>query len=214
MSPKRAVYFLLPTDPVKNKKKRGNAHISYVSTPRTTGKGKGREKGKWGKKASFKPRTGKTGIELRYYKSDEISALTQEQRYELQDHRSSNGNYKRIWYGKAPGSSKYNNGRVNYLTRAQVYSILKEHDAVKEKDAASKNEMVAALKDEIKWWISAYGTQMVPGSTVGSANQLKPVTVLDVANYAVDQNAKDAMVETSAKYPTDKFLQMGTKSGG
>ena len=40
----RAVAFLLPTDPVKNKKKRGHAQISYVSTPRMAGKVKGIEK--------------------------------------------------------------------------------------------------------------------------------------------------------------------------
>ena len=34
------VAFLLPTDPVKNKKKKESAHISYVSTPRTGGKGR------------------------------------------------------------------------------------------------------------------------------------------------------------------------------
>ena len=54
----RAVDLLLPTDPVKNKNKRGYAQISYASTPRTAGKVKGREKGKWGKKASLKPKTG------------------------------------------------------------------------------------------------------------------------------------------------------------
>ena len=61
---KRAVAFILPTDHVKNKKKRGHAHISYVYTPRMAGKGKVIEQGKWGKKASFKPSTGKTGVEL------------------------------------------------------------------------------------------------------------------------------------------------------
>ena len=62
----RAVAFLLPTDPANNKKKRGHAHISYVSTPSTSGKDKGREKVKWGKKALFKLSTRKTGVELRY----------------------------------------------------------------------------------------------------------------------------------------------------
>ena len=57
--------FLLPTDPVKNKKKRVYAQISYVSTPRKAGKGKGREKVNWEKKASFKLITGKTVVELR-----------------------------------------------------------------------------------------------------------------------------------------------------
>ena len=62
---KRAVSFILPTDPVNNKKKRGHAQISYISTPRTDGKGKGREKGKYVKKDSLKPSTIKTGVDLR-----------------------------------------------------------------------------------------------------------------------------------------------------
>ena len=107
---KRAVAFLLPNEPVRNKKNRGHAQISYVSTPRTPGRGKGKEKGKWGKKASFKPITVKAGVELRYYKSDECSELTQEQQYEFHVHRNSNRNYKGIWSGKAPGSDKYRNG--------------------------------------------------------------------------------------------------------
>ena len=73
---------------MKNKKKRGHAHISYVYTPRMAGKGKVIEQGKWVKKASFKPRTGNTGVGIRYYKSDEFSALPQEQRDEIQDHRN------------------------------------------------------------------------------------------------------------------------------
>ena len=74
--------------------------------------------------------------------------------------------------------------------------------------------MVAAIQEEIKWWISAYGAQMVPGSTVGSAKQLERVTISAITNSAVDQNATDSMAETSAKSLMDKFLHMGTKSGG
>ena len=73
---------------MKNKKKRGHAHISYVYTPRMAGKGKVIEQGKWGKRASFKPSTGNTGVGIRCYKSDEFSALPQEQRDEIQDHRN------------------------------------------------------------------------------------------------------------------------------
>ena len=70
------------------------------------------------------------------------------------------------------------------------------------------------MKEEIKGWISAYGTKMVPESTVGSAKRLKHVKMLAVANSAVDQNATDAMAETAAKSLMDNFLHMGTKSGG
>ena len=74
--------------------------------------------------------------------------------------------------------------------------------------------MSDAMKEKLKGWISAYGTQMVPGSVVGSAKQFKPVIILAVANSVVDNNATDTMAETSAKSLMDKFLQMGTKSGG
>ena len=56
--------------------------------------------------------------------------------------------------------------------------------------------------------------QMVPGSAVGSANPLKPVTILAVAYYVIDQNSTGAISETYAKYLMDTFPQMGTKSGG
>ena len=192
------VAFLLPTDPVNNNKKRGHDQISYVPTPRTASKSKGREKVKWKNKASIKPSIGNNGVELRYYKYDEFFALNQEK-------QDSNVNHKGVWSGKAPGSAKSNNGKVNYLTRAQVSSILKEHDDVKEKDANSKNEMVASMKEDIKGWISAYGTQLVPGYTVDSDKQLKPVKILVVTNSTVDQNATGAMSETSAKYLIDNF---------
>ena len=87
----------------------------------------------------------------------------------LQNHRNSDRNYTGTWSGKATGSAKYKSDKGNYLTIAQVSSILKENDDVKEKDSASNNEMVAVIKEELKGCISAYGTQMVPGSTVGSA---------------------------------------------
>ena len=74
--------------------------------------------------------------------------------------------------------------------------------------------MVAAIQEEIKWWISAYGAQMVPGSTVGSAKPLKPVIILAIKNSLIDQNATGAISETDAKSLIDNFLLMGTKFGG
>ena len=70
------------------------------------------------------------------------------------------------------------------------------------------------MKKELKGWISSYGTQMVPVSAVGSAKQLKPLTILAVPSYVVDPNATDAISETADKSLMDKFLQMGTKSCG
>ena len=46
---KREIDLLLPTEPVNNDKERGHTQIYYVSTPRMSGKGKGREKVKLGK---------------------------------------------------------------------------------------------------------------------------------------------------------------------
>ena len=65
---------------------------------------------------------------------------------------------------------------------------------------------MAVMKEEIKGWILAYGTQMVPGSAAGSAKRLNPVTILALAKSAVDQNATYYMAETAAKYFLDKFL--------
>ena len=187
--------------------------IMYLP-PGWLAKVKEEKKSNWGKKASFKPSTRKTVVDIRCYKYDEFAALTKEQQDELQDHHNSNGNYKGISSSKAPGSARSSIGKGNYIARAQVYSILKENDTVNKKNAASKNEMVAAMNEELKGWISAYETQMVPGSTVGSAKQLKPLTISAVTNFAVDPNTTDDMEEKSAKSLIDKFLQMGTKSGG
>ena len=55
---------------------------------------------------------------------------------------------------------------------------------------------------------------MVSGYVVVSAKVLKPLTILDVANYVVDPNATDAIVETASKSFMDKFLYMCTESGG
>ena len=55
---------------------------------------------------------------------------------------------------------------------------------------------------------------MVPGSAVGGAKRLKPVTISAVANSTVDQNVTDSMAKIAVKYLMDKSLQMCTKSGG
>ena len=52
---------------------------------------------------------------------------------------------------------------------------------------------------------------MVPGSTVGSAKQLKPVTILAVANSSVDKSATDTIAEPATKSLMDEFPQTGTK---
>ena len=70
------------------------------------------------------------------------------------------------------------------------------------------------MKEELKGWISSYGTQMVPLSAVGSAKPLKPVIILAIKNSLIDQNATGAISETDAKSLIDNFLLMGTKFGG
>ena len=93
----------------------------------------------------FKPRTRNNGVDVRYYKSDKFSAFNQEHQDELQENCNSNENYKGTWSVKVPVSSKYNNGKGNYINIAQVSSILKENDNIKEKESAKKNEIVAAM---------------------------------------------------------------------
>ena len=70
------------------------------------------------------------------------------------------------------------------------------------------------MKEELKGWISAYGTQMVLGYAVCSVKQLKPLTISAVVNSVVDLNATYYITETAAKSLMDNFLHMGTKIGG
>ena len=96
-----------------------------------------------GKKTSFKVSTGSTGVEFRYYTLPEFKKLTIPQKKELSAHRAANGNYVGSWTGKAGGTKtpvandggKKNRGKNAYITKAQIASLLTEHDAQKEKKA-------------------------------------------------------------------------------
>ncbi len=88
----RSVAFLLPTDPVK--KKRGDKHNAgriSLATAAAPGDGGGKDKGR--KKARFKPTSGATGVEFRFYKPVEFHKLTRDWKDELREHRKANGNY-------------------------------------------------------------------------------------------------------------------------
>ena len=131
----KAVTHLLPTDPVKSKKKRTNADISAVadvgsanSTPVDVNRRKGKQKGK---KVGFKPTVGRSGVELRYHLKPEFLKLHDAQKKELVAHRKENGNYQGAWTGKSTGPKA--GSKKNGLSRADVSSILKSHDKEKEK---------------------------------------------------------------------------------
>ena len=94
----RAVAFFLPTDLVRKKRggKRGAAQISAAVAAAAGEDKSGDQKDKNGppnKKIRFKPKTGKTRVELHYHIHAEFIALTKDQRNELINHRKANGGH-------------------------------------------------------------------------------------------------------------------------
>ena len=115
----RAVAFLLPTDPVKGKKKRVAAEISAINGG--SSKETGNEKGGAKKKVSFKKNVGETGVELRYHKFREYSKLTNEQKEELNAYHKANkeSNTK-------SDSKKKKKSKKKVFTEAQIATLVQE----------------------------------------------------------------------------------------
>ena len=130
----RLVAFLLPTDPVK--KRRGSKRpAAQISAAQTIALG-----GECGKKVSFKPNVGKTGVELRYYKQSEYRKLSLDQKLELKEHRKATGNY---------GPNRKKGAKVAFataVTKAGVLSML--HNIGKEKEKKTADE---AERMPLKW---------------------------------------------------------------
>ena len=112
----RAVAFLLPTNPVKRKRvggKRDSAQISAAEgmAPK--------------KKTSFKPNIGKTGVELRYYKTKDYKKLNDKQKEELKMWRLENSQ-------NANKSNKGGDGsKSSGMSKADVAALIHEHDKKK-----------------------------------------------------------------------------------
>ena len=179
---------LLPTDPVKTKKKRTNADISAVadvgsanSTPVDVNRRKGKQKGK---KVGFKPTVGRSGVELRYHKKPEFLKLNDAQKKELVSHRKENGNYQGAWTGTS-GSKKKG------LSRADVSSILKSHDEEKKKAIEEKKVLTNELGAVIAQLVAKHNGPALQAG-VGSAAVGKrtiPSVPAQAASALVQDNA-------------------------
>ena len=197
----RAVAFLLPTDPVK-KKKRGekrNAGQISATVAAANGGGGGGKKGSLknnGKKTQFKSTFGTTGVEFRFYKTPEFNNLTDDQNDELRAHRKANGNYKGTWTGK----ERTNTG--NNFGCAQVAAMIKSNEVDKVKESTERDAIKASLMEEFRSIISS---QMVEAP----AKRLKTAGAKVAA--ATSTNDTD-VAERCASALLEKFANMGSKA--
>ena len=92
--------FIIPHDPVTTKRqnKRGLAHISSVDADESLEQAEISS-------TSVKPSRGKTGVELRFYKTAEYRALSKKQKEELYEWRQTNGKKAKL-DDKSKGKSK------------------------------------------------------------------------------------------------------------
>ena len=97
--------------------------------------------------------------------------MSEEQKAELTAHREANSNYSGTWTGKygdtaqQPNTNRNTNFRKGrYLTKAQVASLSKEHDANKDQASEQKVELI----NEIRSQISAMMFEQGKGATVAA----------------------------------------------
>ena len=204
----RSVAFLLPTDPVK--KKRGSKRVAaQISAAQSTAPG-----GKGGKKVSFKPNVGKTGVERRYYKQSEYRKLSLDQKLELKEHRKATGDY-------GPNGKKGAKvASAAAITKADVSAMLRNHDKEKEKkaaDEAEKDALKMGLINDLKGFISAE-----IAAAMSSAGMMKKglqragasANVAAMTTNAIESaQAQDEAAERCAASLLNKFGSIGSKAG-
>ena len=125
--------------------------------------------------------------------------MSEEQKSELIAHREANSNYSGTWTGKYgdtdqhPNANRNTNGRkVRYLTKAQVASLLKEHDAKKERASYQKVELI----NEIRSQISAMMFEQGKGATVAATAAGTPASIIGRVRVAVGSTAAAVDADT------------------
>ncbi len=136
-----AVTFLLPADPVAKKRKSGSGDGSYANVSSATG----------GNQSGTKKSTGKSGVELRYYKKDEYSKLTSEQKDELREWRIKQGKDNKSKGGnkgnKRSADGDTESPRPSKLRRAEIASVFKEERQKLENEQKKDAEQINEFKD-------------------------------------------------------------------
>ena len=164
------------------------------------------DKVKGGKRASFKVRKGKTGVELRFHKCAEWDKLSEEQKAELIAHREANSNYSGTWTGKSgdtaqqPNTNRDTNGRKGrYLTKVQVVSLLKEHDAKKERASDQEVELINEIRSQILAMMFEQGN----GATVAATAAGGPASIIGRVRAAVGSTAAAVDADTEVSKDDD-----------
>ena len=133
-----AATFLLPSDPVAKKRKssgRGNGEdfgANISSTTSTT---------------SLKPNTGsKTGVQLRYYKKGEYKDLSDEQKLELKEWRSSKDSKDKKRKG-SPGKDDDKAITNAKQLRKEIASVMKEESKKLVKEQKQDEDAIKGIRD-------------------------------------------------------------------
>jgi len=160
-----AVTFLLPVDPVAKKRKGNGGEGNFANISSANGSNPGPKKS-----------TGKTGVELRYYKKEEYRRLSDEQKDELREWRSKGKN------GKSKGGNKGNkrgsesdleSPKAGKIRRAEIASVFKEERQKIEKEQKEDEDKINEFKDILVSF--THGTKSAPGpasSTTAAATKL------------------------------------------
>ena len=163
----------------------------------------------------FQGQQRKIGVELWFHKWADWDKLSEEQKAELIAHREANSNYSGTWTGKygdtdqQPNTNRNTNGRKGrYLTKAQVASLLKEHDSNKERASDQKVELINEIRSQILAMIFEQGK----GATVAATAAGDPASIIGSVRAAVGSTAAAVDADTEVSKANDTNAESAAES--
>ena len=129
-----AVAYLIPTDPVKKKGRKGKRGAAEISSTQARGTSK----------TPLKSGVGTTGVALRYHSPKEYAKLSEDQRDELREHRRKSGKGPSSPSKKNP-SDAFTKQPSKKKIRMHVAAVLKEMRSEQEEKKAHLSELKAVL---------------------------------------------------------------------
>ena len=137
------VAFILPSDPMAQKKKSNTGKNVTANIGPTTG---------------IKAGIDKTGVELRNHKRNEYRKLATEQRNKLREWRETAEDKKDLDKSSSKRKAKGDDTGSSKL-RKTIASVLKEHQEILEKETKDDYEQVKELKQVLVFFIDSKDTK-------------------------------------------------------
>lgn len=200
----RAVAYLLPTGPIvkgQKDKKRGAAATSEAEGTQPNG-GTGQENS-----VRFKVSKGSTGVEYCYHQQAEFDDLTPAQKKQLKAHQKANGNYEGVWKGESEAqNTQQNRDEGNeYTTKAQVASLLKDHDNEEAKKDTERKERTDEIRAEIAALLKSAGQNATVAGTGARQCNRADASVGEVT-ATIAAGRKSPMTNEQANEEAEAFL--------